>query len=620
MSDTPHAPEHSDEPGTEAQVKQAATDIVAGAAVSAAKGAAVGGAAGAAAGAVKGAVASGVRNPFVRKVLAGVIAGAVIVAIVVAAAAMNMAFTMLTSVLGSADQNTEYAIADDGVSADIVSTANEASSRYSIPRELVIAVLLSNSEYDFTRVADHLAEQDPSKQLRDLRTGATSSSSQMAMTIAEDGPQAVAAQRVHDLYVSALTVGGFSKPQSESIYQTALHWALGNTVDPEESACLVPATADSEQSAMINGTSWTAGQIANMKVVIGLAKTMFPGDVRAAATVGLITVRQESSFRNYANDGVFNRATDPNPGPFDADDYAELTYSLELPHDAVGSDHSSLGLMQQQATMGWGDYGTSTWAGGDYREVIGRLMNPSYTIGKFFAKLDGISGWQEMEPGAVAQRIQVSAHPAAYRKHVALANEIWRMFSREAPALAVPESTGWTGTTFDDGPSTGPSCAGSPILIDGEFAWPVEMREDATPAGYITSRFGYRMLNGVLNYHSGLDLTGNGYDSAIYALTAGTVVRSNLWSPACGEYIQIAHPDGTATGYLHLTQRMVQAGETVTAGQLIGTMGGGQAGNCTFGAHLHLYTFDQHGNRVDPEPFLAARGLVFPPERIIATN
>ena len=92
-------------------------------------------------------------------------------------------------------------------------------------------------------------------------------------------------------------------------------------------------------------------------------------------------------------------------------------------------------------------------------------------------------------------------------------------------------------------------------------------------------------------------------------------MQSRLWSPACGEYIQIAHPDGTGTGYLHMIERLVNVGDTVTPGQLIARMGGSQPGGCTFGAHLHLYAFDTDGARVDPVPYLAASGMVIPPAR-----
>lgn len=613
--------EEPDKPDAKEQVKAAGVQIGGAAIQGAVQGAAVGGAAGAAAGAAKSAAVAAARNPGVRKLIYVLIGAVIVIALCMGVGMVAGAASLVTAVVGTADQNTEYAIADDDVSSDVVKKAEAAASRYTLPKELIISITLANDAYDIGGLSDRLDAADPERKIRDLRTGSVSSSSEMARTIPESGPGADEAKKVRELYVDAMAAGGFSEPQSDRIYEIALRWALGNTLDPEQEACLSGAAASADGAdVQINGSTWTAGQVANMQVVIGMAKTMFPDDARAAATIALITVRQESNFRNYANDGVLNGASDPNPGPFGAEDYAHLMYSLKLPHDAVGSDHSSLGLLQQQATMGWGDYQQSTWAGGDYEAVITRLMTPAYTVGKFLTKLSAVIDWRTMEPGKVAQRIQVSAYPDAYAKHVALADEIWRLYGGSSPALAVPESTGWNGATFEDGPQTAGVCAGSPVLIDGEFSWPIEMREDGTPAGYVTSHFGMRLLNGAPNYHSGVDLSGNGYGSDIYAVAAGTVVKSNLWSNACGEYIQIAHPDGTATGYLHMTDRLVNVGDKVVAGQLIAHMGGGQPGGCTFGAHLHLYAFDQQGTRIDALPYLAQRGMVFPPERDIASN
>ncbi|AUG29558.1 M23 family peptidase [Microbacterium hominis] len=606
--------------GAGEQIKEAGAQIAGGAIQGAIQGAVVGGGAGAAAGAVKGAAVSAAQTPVARKLIVGLVVAVMLFGVAVGLGGIGAASALASAIAGTSDQNTEYAIKDDNISGDVVNSAEKTASRFNVPKELVISVLLANEGYDFGALVDRLDVADPQRAFRDLRTGSLSTSTEMARYIPDKGTGADEAKKVRKLYVDALAAGGFSQPQADSIYAVALQWALGNTLDPDEAACLAPATVADGEQVQINASSWTAGQVANMKIAIGLAKTMFPDDARAAATIALITIRQESGFKNYANDGLMTPDRDPNPGPFTASDYAELKYSLELPHDAVGTDHASLGLLQQQATMGWGDYKTSTWASGDYKGVIGRLMNPSYTIGKFLTKLAAIDGWQSMEPGAVAQRIQVSAFPDAYAKHLSLATEIWRVYGPTSPALAVPESTGWSGATFNDGPQSAGACKGSPFILNGKYAWPVEMRDDGTPAGFITSHFGTRILNGVPNYHSGLDLSGNGYGSDIYALADGVVVKSNLWSAACGEYIQIAHADGTATGYLHMTDRLVSVGEKVTAGQLIAHMGGGQPGGCTFGAHLHLYAFDQQGTRIDPLTYLTQRGLVFPAERDIAAN
>lgn len=610
-------PADSGKPSVGAEVKGAALDIGVSTVVGAARGAVVGGAAGAVASGAKSAVAATARTPFVRKVLIGGSALLLVAVVALGFAFVSGAAAAVTAIAGSADQNSEYAIEDDDVPTDVKTAASEVQEQFGIPRELAISVLQANDGYDFTAMSGAIEEVDPDRALRDMSAGATVSSAEVARSIPISGPGADIAKQVREMYVGAMVKGGFSAPQAEDIYEIALHWVLGNTVDPELEACLTPVGPVDGEDVVLNGTRFTAGQVANMKIVIGMAKTMFPNSAQAATTVGLITVQQESAFRNYANDGIMTPARDPNPGPFGPADYAHLAYSLDLPHDAVGTDHSSLGLMQQQATMGWGDYQASTWANGDYKAVITRLMSPAFTIGKFFTRLDRVAGWQTMEPGRVAQRIQVSAFPDAYARHIALAGEIWRHYGAIAPALAVPESTGWLGDVTDEDGEGGPVCPGSPFLLDGEYSWPIEASADGLPTGFVSSKYGYRIINGQQKFHSGLDVTGRGYGSEIYSVAAGTVVKSNLWSAACGEYVKVAHADGTATGYLHMTDRLVKVGDTVTAGQLLAHMGGGQPGGCTFGAHLHLYAYDQHGTLIDPQEYLAQRGLIFAPHQIL---
>lgn len=63
-------------------------------------------------------------------------------------------------------------------------------------------------------------------------------------------------------------------------------------------------------------------------------------------------------------------------------------------------DRDSLGLFQQRPSQGWGN--------------SKQIMNPRYSAGRFYQALMKIHGWQRLPAGAVAQRIQQSAFPAAY--------------------------------------------------------------------------------------------------------------------------------------------------------------------------------------------------------------
>ena len=71
---------------------------------------------------------------------------------------------------------------------------------------------------------------------------------------------------------------------------------------------------------------------------------------------------------------------------------------------------------------------------------------------------------------------------------------------------------------------------------------------------------------------------------------------------ACAEGVclQLLHPDGTETLYAHLQYLYVRTGETVQAGQILGTAG--QTGRAT-GAHLH-FELRRQGTACDPSALL----------------
>lgn len=119
-----------------------------------------------------------------------------------------------------------------------------------------------------------------------------------------------------------------------------------------------------------------------------------------------------------------------------------------------------------------------------------------------------------------------------------------------------------------------------------------------------TSPFGPRVNPVTHEYqslHNGLDLavpTG----TPIAASAPGVVVTSALDSRGInGEWVAIDHGGGWSTAYLHLSQRLVQPGQTVQAGQQIGLSGA--TGRAT-GPHLHFIIY-KDGNPLDPRPLVS---------------
>ena len=76
-----------------------------------------------------------------------------------------------------------------------------------------------------------------------------------------------------------------------------------------------------------------------------------------------------------------------------------------------------------------------------------------------------------------------------------------------------------------------------------------------------------------------------------------------------GYYVTIAHGGDTSTRYSHMTNYIVQPGEYVTQGQVIGYVG--STGIAT-GDHLD-FSISQGGQTVDPLQFYDQSGLTFSP-------
>lgn len=118
--------------------------------------------------------------------------------------------------------------------------------------------------------------------------------------------------------------------------------------------------------------------------------------------------------------------------------------------------------------------------------------------------------------------------------------------------------------------------------------------------GPITSRYGMRRhpITGVVKLHDGLDI-GAACGTPIRALRAGTV-EQRRFHPAYGWWLIVDHHDGLRTGYAHAQHWVVSMGETVSAGQILGSVG--STGYST-GCHLHFMAW-QHGTLVNPHPLL----------------
>jgi len=118
----------------------------------------------------------------------------------------------------------------------------------------------------------------------------------------------------------------------------------------------------------------------------------------------------------------------------------------------------------------------------------------------------------------------------------------------------------------------------------------------------LTSSFGYRVdpFLGRLALHPGVDLA-EAYGAEIHAAAAGRVVHAGP-AGGYGIMVEIDHGNGLATRYAHMSEALVEEGEAVDKGAVLGRLG--STGRST-GPHLH-YEVRVDGEPVDPERFLRA--------------
>ncbi len=118
------------------------------------------------------------------------------------------------------------------------------------------------------------------------------------------------------------------------------------------------------------------------------------------------------------------------------------------------------------------------------------------------------------------------------------------------------------------------------------FDWPL--------SGRITSAFGPRNSG----FHHGLDIAGE-MGKLINAAESGRV-DSARWRSVYGKTVILDHGNGYRTLYAHLSDYLVDPGEMVQKGQVIGKVG--STGNST-GPHLH-FEVRIDNKAVDPAPYL----------------
>lgn len=118
--------------------------------------------------------------------------------------------------------------------------------------------------------------------------------------------------------------------------------------------------------------------------------------------------------------------------------------------------------------------------------------------------------------------------------------------------------------------------------------------------GVLTSGYGARWGTN----HNGIDFAGN-MGTPIYSVTDGVVIEAGPAS-GFGLWVRVQQDDGTVGVYGHMQDILVQVGQQVRAGDVIATVG--NRGQST-GPHLHYEVHQPGVGPIDPQPWMAARGL-----------
>lgn len=136
---------------------------------------------------------------------------------------------------------------------------------------------------------------------------------------------------------------------------------------------------------------------------------------------------------------------------------------------------------------------------------------------------------------------------------------------------------------------------GSAFTDDGRWIAPV-------PYYTLTSPFGlrYHPILKIWRMHNGVDMA-CAANTPIYAARGGLVITAAYQADGAGNYVQIDHGDGYRTIYMHMIRYIVQEGQYVAPGQVIGYVG---STGLSEGNHLH-YGISYDGVYINPMHFVS---------------
>ena len=149
-------------------------------------------------------------------------------------------------------------------------------------------------------------------------------------------------------------------------------------------------------------------------------------------------------------------------------------------------------------------------------------------------------------------------------------------------------------------PEPTPAPTPTPTAAPTAFTWPV--RGDML-AAFSVEELVYNATMGDWRTHDGLDIAA-AQGSQVCAAADGTV-SAVTEDPLMGVCVTITHGGGMTTTYANLAaETMVEAGDHVNTGQVLGTVGDTAIAESALASHLH-FSMALDGDAVDPAGYLS---------------
>ena len=151
-------------------------------------------------------------------------------------------------------------------------------------------------------------------------------------------------------------------------------------------------------------------------------------------------------------------------------------------------------------------------------------------------------------------------------------------------------------------------CVAANMIGSGKvyFAWPVDLCDF-----WVSSLFGDRTHHGVKRKHGGVDMAAP-TGTEVKSSAAGKVIKAEEGASGYGNIVEILHKTGMVTRYGHLDEIMVEVGDKVVTGEMIGTVGAtGHVRGKNDPSHLHFEILNKDGKQEDPLKYLYCAEVAF---------